>query len=266
MYNLTPNHWINLLPINWRTLEKKWNSKENYQEQLMINIEELIKNCIGLYKKDWELSLLDIWWNNSSAIKDLKNKLIESWIPENKIFLNKIDLDNINEWWVNFINWDLENDDFLIELIEKLWLNKQSIIFMNQVSQYLDDRFKIIKFICEMLLKKWGKFYFNIIPKSFYTWTLPLSIFEEELNKLINNNSSWFTIKSTRNLDLSDFRMYEITKIDEIWTIEFPQFRSIKEVREIDWFKLSTYDFRWRSSLETIKVWIEIKNKTKKNL
>lgn len=257
MNTLSPNYWINLLPINWRSLEKKWNSKENYQEQLMINVNELVEKCIEQYKKYGEISILDIWWNNSSAIKDLKTKLTEKWIHEWKIKLNKIDIENINDFWINFLNWDLEDDDFLIEIAEKIWINSQSIIFMNQVSQYLWDRFKIIKFICEILLKKGWKMYFNIIPKSFYTWTLPVSIYQEELNKLILNESIWFDIKTKNNLNLSDLQMYEVTKKDDLWVIEFPEYRRVWTLREVDWFKISIYDFRKRTNIKTIKTRLE---------
>lgn len=255
------SYWINLLPQNWRGLEKVWNSKENYQEQLMINIEELINSCLELYNKYGQLSFLDIWWNNSTAIKDLKIKLVEKWIPENKINLNKIDLDKINEIWTLFLNWDIEDDNFLIEILEKLWKNSQSIIFMNQVSQYLWDRFKIIKFICEMLLMKGWKMYFNIILKSFYTWTLPISIFEEELNKVIKNESYWFDIHTTNNhnLYLWDLRMYEISKTDDYWAIEFPEYLRVMNLRMVDWFKITAYNFRKRTDL---KILIEkMKNK-----
>lgn len=260
------NYWINLLPINWRTLDKKWNSKENYQEQLMFNIEELIKNSIELYDKYWELSILDIWWNNSTAIKELKWKLIEKGIPENKILLNKIDLDNINESWVDFLNWDLEDDDFLISILEKLWTQSQWIIFMNQVSQYLWDRFKIIKFICELLLKKDWKMFLNLIPKSFYCWTTPLVIFEEEINKIIQNESRWFKINSKKNPNLWDLRMYEISKIDENWNIEFPEYLRVMNFREVDWFKLTAYNFRKRTDLKTLKTKIETKKIINENL
>lgn len=266
MINSGANYGINLLPQNWRSLEKRWNSKENYQEQLMINIDELVKSSIELYNKHGELSLLDIWWNNSTAIIDLKWKLIEKWIPENKIILNKIDLDTINEFWVNFLNWDLEDDDFLITLQEKLWQKNQSIIFMNQVSQYLWDRFKIIKFICELLLKKWWKMYFNLIPKSFYSWTLPISIFEEELNKVIKNESIWFDIDVKTNSNLWDLRMYELTKTDDFWTIEFPEYLRVMNLREVDGFKFTAYNFRKRTDLKIIVEKIETKNLVKQNI
>jgi len=262
MINSGANYGINLLPKNGRSLEKKWNSKENYQEQLMINIEELINHNLELYQRYGKLSFLDIWWNNSTAINDLKIKLIEKWIPENKISLNKIDLSEINELWTLFLNWDLEDDNFLTEIYKKLWPNSQSIIFMNQVSQYLWDRLKIIKFICEILLINGWKMYFNLIPKSFYTWTFPISIFEEELNKVIKNESNWFDIDIKNNLNLWDLKMYEVTKTDDFWIIEFPEYLRVMNLREVDWFKLTAYNFRKRTNL---KILLE-KIKTKKEI
>ncbi|MDD3145343.1 MAG: hypothetical protein PHV23_04500 [Candidatus Gracilibacteria bacterium] len=260
------NYGINLLPINGRTLDKKGNSKENYQEQLMFNIEELIKNSIELYDKYGELSILDIGGNNSTAIKELKGKLIEKGIPENKILLNKIDLDNINESGVDFLNGDLEDDDFLISILEKLGTQSQGIIFMNQVSQYLGDRFKIIKFICELLLKKDGKMFLNLIPKSFYCGTTPLVIFEEEINKIIQNESRGFKINSKKNPNLGDLRMYEISKIDENGNIEFPEYLRVMNFREVDGFKLTAYNFRKRTDLKTLKTKIETKKIINENL
>lgn len=254
MFNITPTMWINLLPINWRSLERVWNSVENYKDQLALDIDELIELWLDLYTLNWEVTILDIWWNNSTAIKDLKKLFIQNWIPKEKIKLTKIDLETINESWIDFIKWDLEYEDFLIDLVWKLWIWSQWIIFMNQVSQYLWDRLKIIKFISEFLLKKWWKFYFNLVLKSFYSWSwIPLSILESALNEIMIKESEWFEVKPKSNTALSELRMYEITKTDEDWELEMPKYSRIYSRTEFTWFNVTAYDFRYRMSLEKLR-------------
>lgn len=142
-------HWINLLPKSWRNLE--W-EKESYEKQLAIDLWELYASCLDLYSKYWEVKILDIWSYNSKAISELKWNLVNMWIPENKITLTKIDLEQINENWVDFINWDLNSDEFLINIVKILWKNSQWVVFMNQVSQYLWDRLKVIKLFLNFYL------------------------------------------------------------------------------------------------------------------
>jgi len=249
-----PNYWINLLPKHGRSLEKVWNSSENYQEQLALNIDSLVELWLDLYTLHWEVSILDIWWNNSTAIKDLKDILVKNGVVENKIKLNKIDLERVNEPWVHYISWDLNYDDFLVELVEKLWNWTQWIIFCNQVSQYLNDRLKVIKFICDFLLQKGWKFYFNMILSSFFSGSwIPLSVLEESLTEIMNEESSWMDIKIQSNSNLSGFRMYEITKIEEDWELEVPKYARIFEKREVDGFKVVAYDFRERTDIEKLR-------------
>lgn len=254
MFNITPTMWINWLPINWRSLERVWNSVENYKDQLALDIDELIELWLDLYTLNWEVTILDIWWNNSPAIKDLKELFIQNWIPKEKIKLTKIDLEIINESWIDFIKWDLEYEDFLIDLVWKLWIWSQWIIFMNQVSQYLWDRLKIIKFISEFLLKKWWKFYFNLVLKSFYSWSwVPLSTLESALNEIMIEESEWFEIKTKSNTALTELRMYEITKTDEDWELEMPKYSRIYSKTEFIWFNVTAYDFRDRMNLEKLR-------------
>lgn len=249
-----PNYWINLLPKHGRSLEKVWNSKENYQEQLLLDINSLVELWVDLYNLNWEVSILDIWWNNSTAISDLKEILIKKWVPEKKIKLNKVDLEKSNEVWVNYISWDLNYDDFLLELVEKLWIQSQWIIFCNQVSQYLNDRLKVIKFVCDFLLKKWWKFYCNMLLSSFFSGSwVPLSVLEESLNEIMTKESSRIDVKIKANLNLSGFRMYEFTKTEENWELEVPKYARIFEKREIDGFKIVAYNFRDRTDLEKLR-------------
>lgn len=248
-----PSYWVNLLPKHWRSLEKIWNTRENYQEQLVLDIDSLLELWLDLYTLNWEVSILDIWWNNSTAIKDLKDILVKNWIPENKIKLNKIDLEKSSELWVNYISWDLNYDDFLVELVEKLWLKSQWIIFCNQVSQYLTDRLKVIKYVSDFLLMKWWKFYFNIVLSSFFSGWVPLSILAESLEEIMNKESIWVGIKVKSSSNFPDFRMYELTKIQENWELEVPKYSRVYSNRDVDWFKVVAYDFRNRTDLEKIK-------------
>lgn len=249
-----PNYWVHLLPKHGRSLEKVGNSCENYQEQLVLDIDSLVETWLDLYTINWEVSLLDIWWNNSTAIKDLKELLVKNWVPQDKIKLSKIDLEKSNEIWVNYISWDLNYDDFLVELVEKLWNQSQWIIFCNQVSQYLVDRLKVIKFVFDFLLIKWWKFYFNMVLSSFFSGSwVPLSILEESLNEIMNEESSWVDIKVKTNSALSDFRMYELTKIEERWELEVPKYSRLYNKRDVDGFKTVAYDFRNRTDLEKIR-------------
>lgn len=241
-----------------RPLSVVWNSKENYISQLGLDLEIIIQECLEQYKNFWSVTILDIWWNSSTAIIDLKSLLVESWVPEWKIFLTKIDLNNFPQDWVNFLEWDLENDEFLSWLWMQIWFNSQSIIFMNQVSQYLWDKLKVIKFVSEHLLRKWGRFYFNLVSSTFYTWNNPFTIFEDSLNSIISDESSWFKVdiiwKSSYS---SDLRLYCIIKISDENNLEFPEFVKVMSVREIDWLRLSWYNFRKRMSLEKIEQLID---------
>lgn len=238
---------IDWLPKNWRTLQKVWNSKENYKEQLVLNIEELVNTWIDLFKKNWEVRLLDIWWNNSNAIKELKEMLVKAWIPESKVILSKIDISDINNDWVEFVKWDLEDENFLGEVIKKLWKNSQWIIFMNQVSQYLWDRLWIIKFIAENLLIDWWNFNFNLITKSFDSWEAHISTLFDRLNEIIEEESEWYIVKIKNPIRIPDCVCYELIKKSKKSKLSMPKYRRTKNSRDVDWFKTVTYDFRLRT-------------------
>lgn len=256
-----------LLSKVWRTLLWKWDSKENYQNQLWLDLDEIVKIWKEIFEQNWELSILDIWWNTSTAIIELRELLVQAWIPASKIHLNKVDLFKIEQKWINFLNWDLEDEDFLVYLTETLWIWTQWIIFMNQVSQYLADKLKVIKFICEFLLKKWWKFYFNLVSTSFNTWDLPFSIFENTLNNTMQNESSGFNIEILWASSYStELRLYQVKKDDEDAEIEFPDFSRTITSRETDWFKNSLYNFRKRLSLKWLKTKIETKKQVRDSL
>lgn len=250
-----PSYGINLLPIQWRTLQKIGNSKENYQEQLALDIDNLIETWINMWKTHGNISILDIWGNNASAIQDLKNIFLQSWIPKTAIHLHKIDLEDRNQSWIHHICWDLNYDDFLCECIEKLWFQSQSIIFCNQVTQYLIDRLKVIKFIYDFLLKKWWKFYVNMIESSFYSGVgVPFAVLESKLNEIMMEESSGVHIWIKTNPHLSGFKMYEFTKTEDDSELEMPKYGRIVEKREVDGFKKVAYDFRGRTDLEKLRM------------
>lgn len=252
---------IDWLPKNWRTLQKIWNSKENYEEQLALNIKQLVSIWLNLYEKNWEVKLLDIWWNNSKALKELKEMLVEAWIPNNKILLSKIDISDVIEGWVQFIKWDLENDDFLLQILEKLWKDTQWIIFMNQVTQYLWDRLKVIKFIAEYLLINWWSFTFNLITKSFDSWEAHISTLFDRLNEIIEDESDWFKITIKTPTRIPDCLCYEVIKHNDKAELSIPKYRRTKSIRDVDWFKTATYDYRLRTLSLTVEKEINDTNK-----
>ncbi len=236
---------VNALPKNWRHL--RWNNNETYQSHMNLNIDILLKKCLNLFLQSWEINILDIWWFNSPAITEMKEELVKMWIPKNKINLCKIDINNICEDWVNFTQWDLNSIDFLKSL-ERIYSNwRFQIIFMNQVTQYIENRLLVIKFITERLLSVWWFFNFNLVLSSFYTWKIPPSIFREELIKLMLNDTQWIKI-DIRNWQNNDVTNFEIVKNDTNWKIEFPSFWRVYQDRN-DWFKISSYNFWWRIEL-----------------
>lgn len=266
--SFTHSPWrAELLSKVWRTLSWKWNSKENYQNQLWLDLDEIVRIWKEIFEQNWELSILDVWWNTSTTILELKELLVQAWIPTSKIRLNKVDLFKVEQKWISFLNWDLEDEDFLVYLTETLWIWTQWIIFMNQVSQYLGDKLKIIKFICELLLKKWWKFYFNLVSRSFNTWNLPFSIFENALNSIMLDESSGFKINCLWSSSYSpDLRLYQVQKNEDNAEIEFPDFSRTIDSRETDWFKSSLYNFRKRLSLKWLKTKIETKRQVSESL
>ena len=60
--------------------------------------------------------------------------------------------------------------------------------------------------------------------------------------------------------------MYELTKTDDFWTIEFPEYLRVMNLREVDGFKLTAYNFRKRTDLKIIVKKIETKNLVKQNI
>ncbi len=256
-------YWKNLLP-------KKWRSIDTYEEQLAITEWTLLVRCLDVYNNTWEVKLLDIWGNNSTALLDLKSKLMTIKIPEEKIFVTKIDIEKVNQEWVNFLNWDIEDDAFLLELVETLWINSQSIIFMNQVSQYLWDKFKVIKFVVDFLLQKWWVFYFNLVPSTIYSWKNaswrinPYSIFFDELFKIWEENE-WVTINKKYWENLPHLYMYEAIKDENNWTISMPWFRRIVE-KAVNWVQLSAYNINERMSLDYLGLQLESKWKVQSTM
>lgn len=255
LYMNIDNHsfWINLLPSTGRWLEKKWDSKENYQEQLGLDVGEVIQTCQEYFQNHGEVRLLDIGWNNAQAIQDIKAKLVEVWIPKEKIILQKADIDKVQEPWVDFLHGDLEDDDFLLKMIETFWYQKQTLIFLNQVSQYIGNRGKLIKFISEELLANGWVFHLNMIDSSFYSgnW-IPVSMLMSSLHEVMKEESYGFDVHISKNEHLNGFYNYEIFKHKDDAELEFPSYVRVFHVRSVDGFKTTWYNFRDR--IDNIKI------------
>lgn len=248
-----------------RSLEQKWNSKENYTLQLGLNIPELISQANELFLQHGKVEILDIWWNASTAILDLKELFAENGIPKDKIMLNKVDLYKVQQAWVNFLEWNLEDDDFLIHMVKQLWEQSQWIIFMNQVSQYLSDRLKVIKVIWELLLKKWGTFHFNLVTTSFYSGNFPLSMMEQEIYNVIEDGSSGFDITLwERTSYSSELRLCKLIKYHEDAELEAPWYRRKTFLREWDGLVETAYNLKERTSIKDIRIKLATQNKIAK--
>jgi hypothetical protein len=64
-------------------------------------------------------------------------------------------------------------------------MEKQQVMFMNQVTQYLQDRLGVIKFFFDELLEREGSFYVNIVSDSFiHSPSCPESFIFEALEGL----------------------------------------------------------------------------------
>lgn len=60
--------------------------------------------------------------------------------------------------------------------------------------------------------------------------------------------------------------MYKIKKINKVSKLVFPWFRRVVECRDIDWFKISAYNFLERLTFELNLHWLQTKAKVEKTL
>lgn len=116
---------------------------------------------------------------------------------------------------------------------------------MNQVSYYIGDRLKVIKFILKNILATWWEFHFNLIPKRFYVWSwFQHWQFMEALESLWKE-SEWFSFSKNivnESWSTADSFVYHFKKDADNATIKMPYFSRYE--RDNNWYCTSIYNFR----------------------
>ncbi len=228
-------------PNDGRDLINNW-WKQSYEYQLDLDVQKLVDSLLD--KKD--IKILDICINHSDAIFELKKKILSDPVNNSKnIQLSWVDLQKIekdtNE--IEISQWNLEDNNFL-ELLEwKLWNQSQNTIFMNQWTQYLSDRLKVLQFVLENLLIEGWEFHFNLIDDYFMVWnnSYPWQFVDELERKWKKCNGFSFT-KTTVSYDNGpNSSVYHFKKEKRDAKILMPYFR--KSETNNFWYVTSWYSF-----------------------
>lgn len=139
--------------------------EQTYSHQLGIHVPSLIDQCLV---QQGTIRIMDIGGYHSTASADMAELLSTQGKPAEVTVIDlpveraaKIDRPDHTQ----FIGGDLNDPGFLEQVAASV--PKQNVLFMNQVTQYLQDRLGVIKFFFDNVLEEQGSFYVNIIGGGF---------------------------------------------------------------------------------------------------
>jgi len=143
-----------------------------------------------------------------------------------------------------FIGGDLNDQFFLHDL--PLVIQKQQVMFMNQVTQYLEDRLGVIKFFFDELLENNGSFYVNILSDSFiHAPEFPESLIFEALERLWEKTPGVNLRKSQVQIGRKITHQYHLKKMSRYARLPVPTLKYSKdnEITQSLVYVKSAYNF-----------------------
>lgn len=228
---------------NPRRLDGK--SEQSYRHQLGINIPNMIEQCLKL---TGSITILDIGGYHALAAADLVELLSPEGRPA-EVTIIDLPVQRAREITrpshTKFIGGNLNDMIFLSELSKTL--PKQQVIFMNQVTQYLQDRLGVIKYFFDEILENGGSFYFNILGGGFiHGEHIPESLVIEALENLWKSRIGVSLAASKTTIGRKTTYQYQLRKTTQTAKLPIPTYQYSQDdvITESLIYVRSAYNFR----------------------
>lgn len=220
-------------------------SEQTYRYQLGIDIPNMLERCLV---QQGPIRIMDIGGYHSTATSDMADLLSTEGKPA-EVTVIDLPVDRAagieRPAHTKFIGGDLNQVGFLEQVATSV--PKQNVLFMNQVTQYLQDRLGVIKFFFDNVLENEGSFYVNIIGGGFiHGDQIPESLITEALENLWESAPGVSLSKAKVALGRKTTYQYQIRKTEANATLPVPtqKYSQDDPITESLVYVKTAYDFR----------------------